>query len=149
MLEIPLEPAVRHDDRDRRAEIDDQLAERAEAVGDELAAEQGTGVLRLTAERRDRAEQQRDRRPAAQAASAPPEEGRDHHQHDRADRQDEFGKDWSEVHQCASATGVSAWAAARAGLPAVRCASPAGLARSTRSSSRPMSARIGRMKLSG
>ena len=34
-------------------------------------------------------------------------------------------------------------------LPIARCASPAGLARSTRSSRRPMSARIGRRKLSG
>ena len=40
--------------------------------------------------------------------------------------------------------------ASAAGLaPSTRCESPAGVARSIRSSSRPTSARIGRMKLSG
>ena len=59
MLEPALEPAVRGDDRDRGGEEDDQLAERAEAVGDDQAAEQGAGVLRRADQGDARAEQQR------------------------------------------------------------------------------------------
>ena len=65
MLEVALEPAVRGDDRHRRGEEDQHLAERAEAVGDDQPAEQGAGVLRAADQGDDRGDdQQGDRRPA-------------------------------------------------------------------------------------
>ena len=55
MLGIALEPAVRGDDRDRRREEDDRLAERREEVGRDLAAEDRPGVgRRRRPERRSR-----------------------------------------------------------------------------------------------
>ena len=105
-----------------------------------------TATMMPLAKQRDRcSDKQQDCRPAAQSASPAAKHRRDHHQHQRADGENDLGKDGGEVHQWASVE----WAWAGAGLPAVRCASPGGLARSTRSSRRPTSARIGRRKLSG
>ena len=151
MLEIAFEPAMGGDDRDRCSKEDQHLAERTETVGHDQSAEQWPGILRAAKRDDCGGDQQGDRDPGRDPRGAAITEGSDHHQRDRTDRQDGFGKDGGEVHQWASAAGVCVVvsALAAAGLPAVRCESPGGAARSIRSSRRPTSARIGRRKLSG
>ena len=141
MFEIAVEPAMRGDAGDRRGEEDHHLTERAKPVGDDQPAEQRTSILR-SAEGKDRGnDQQRDGRPGGERRGATATEGGDHHQGDRAERQDGFGKDRGDIHH--------SWSEAVANLPAVRCESPAGAAGARRVSRRPTSARIGFIKLSG
>ena len=103
MFEIAVEPAMRGDARDRSGEENQHLAERAEAVGDDQAAEQGTGILWATERKDSRNDQDRDSGPSGERGSVAAAESSDHHQHDRTDCQDDFGEDGGDIHQWASA----------------------------------------------
>src|SRR3546814_6641662 len=83
------------------------------------------------------------------------DEGAEHQRDQPADRQDQFGPDESEIGghwtppAWAEPWAVSPCAAAAFGLPAARCASPAGFAGASRATTVVTSPRIGARKLSG
>ena len=146
MLEVALEPALRADDRRRRGQERDPLAEGTEAVGDDQPAEQGTGAARLAEQGDAGGDQHGDRCPGGDAGHPAAAERGKHQQRERSDGHDQLRQDGEQllVHQWPSAA-----CAAGTALPGVKCESPVGAAWSMRSISRPTSARIGLRKLSG
>ncbi len=155
MLEIAFEPVVGGDDRDRggrgRSAPCRTHRSRRRRSARRTARPASCGRPSVTiAAATSSATDDPGRDPGGAAAT----EGGNHHQHDRADGQDDFGKDGGDVHQWASA-GVSGFSGAmRFGLGSrlsggrLRCRSSARRARSG-SAAVPTSSRIGAMKLSG
>ena len=150
-----VEKARRDDDADEARGIDQKLGKTAEAVDRQRAredrridTEQRDDRCRGGGERQQRAE-------LIEADIAVTEEGAEHQGDEPADRQDQFGPDEHQVggHWTPPAW-LDPWAGspcgfAAFGLPAARCASPAGLAGARRATTVVTSPRIGARKLSG
>ena len=149
MFEVLVEPAVGHDDGNCRCQEDDDLAEGCKGVGGPHAAKGAAATLGREHQQDAGPDEQRHRGDMGEAGRAA-DEGGDHHQRDRAEAEQDLGKDCGKGHQCAPSEMArpGVWCAGL-GAPAVGRLSPFGVTRSIRVSSRPTSSRIGAMKLSG
>src|SRR3546814_10347988 len=149
------EKARRDHNADEAGGVDQQLGETAEAIDRERARKH----RRLDPDQRDdggRGGGEREQRAELVNADLPvAHEGAEHQRDQPADRQDQFGPD---EHQVGGHWTPPAWAepwadspcaAAGVGLPAARCASPAGFAGAKRATTVVTSPRIGARKLSG
>ena len=92
MLIVPLKPSVRGDDGHSGGREDDRLAEAGEQIGGDHSLEQGTGMRRSANQRDACGHQQGNGQPADHPRAAAARECREHHQHQAADGEDDFGQ---------------------------------------------------------